>query len=146
MTLGASARSYAYTYGKYATSYSITVRAKDSTGAFSAWTTIRGKTDDPPPPQKSISNVHAGARTGDCGNCYKILWTAKGVTPGGYSLACYRPGRGSPFYTGRVTVLSGGGHSGDYCALDPNLSQKVDVKISGGPSGTVESGFVDWYP
>ncbi|KQX61896.1 fibronectin type III domain-containing protein [Angustibacter sp. Root456] len=146
VALGGNARSYSFTYGKYDTAYSITVRAKDSTGALSGWTTIRGRTDKAPQPAKKITNVHAGARTSDCGNCYKVLWHAEGVTPGGYTLKCFRSGRKGAFYTGTVTVLAGGGNSGDYCALDPNLGPKVNVQISGGPSGTVQSGLVDWYP
>ncbi|WP_460460180.1 fibronectin type III domain-containing protein, partial [Angustibacter peucedani] len=144
--LGGGARSWDHTYNQWDTAFSITVRAKDSTGAWSAWTTINGRTDKEPVPDKKITNVHAGAKTGDCGNCYKVLWHAQGVTPGGYTLKCFRSGRSSAFYTGNVTVLAGGGNSGDWCSLDPNLGPKVNVQISGGPSGTVQSGFVDWYP
>jgi hypothetical protein len=98
-----------------------------------------------PEPQPTITGVSQGQlRPGICGNCRQINWRAPDVKPGGYGFHCYYNGQGSAFYDGSVTVNGDGSHSGDWCAIDPNLASTVKITLTGGPSGTVSSGFVRW--
>jgi hypothetical protein len=145
--VGAGTTQVTRTYGRYSTTYRVSVKAKDSTGAWSTGTTLSGRTGakpEPPPPSKPITNLHPGGRKSDCGNCYDILWSAPGVPNGTYTMKCYRGGRRGAFYTGTASV-SGGQRSGGYCSLDPNLSKKARIVLIGG-GGTYDSTLVTWWP
>jgi hypothetical protein len=118
--------------------YSLEVRAHTAAG-WSGW--VGPRSASIPEPQASISIDGRGPlHPEDCANCREILWHAVNTKAGSYTVSCYRGGRAGPYYTGQISVYANGGHSG-YCSLDPNLSNQVKITISGGPSGTVTSGW-----
>lgn len=122
-------------------SYQLEVRAHSAAG-WSGWVGPDGASI--PPPDPSIGGISRGQlRTSACGNCREINWTAQDVLPGGYTMHCYYNG-GSEFYSAAVTVNANGSHSGAWCAVDPNLANTVKITITGGPSGTATSGFVNF--
>ncbi len=131
--------------GQPGRTYQLEVRVHTEAG-WSGWAGPDRVTipDPPPPPANLVIDGKGAYETSVCGNCRRIAWHGTNVAPGGYAFRCYRQGRASAFYSGNVTMQSGGGHSGDWCAIDPNLTSQVRVVISGGPSGTVDSAWHNW--
>jgi hypothetical protein len=137
-----TSRSYTGDDGR---TYELRVRVRSAAG-WSGWTGWNSATipDPPPPPANLVIDGRGAYEPGTCGNCYRIKWHGTNVKAGGYAFRCYRQGRSSAFYSGNVTMNGDGSHSGDWCAIDPNLTSQVRVVISGGPSGTVDSAWHNW--
>ena len=130
--------------GNYSQKHSVTVYAYSAAGWSASALKMSRNAADPPPPANPITNLHPGGRKSDCGNCYDILWSAPGVPNGSYTMKCYRGGRSGAFYTGGVSV-SGGKRTSGYCSLDPNLSKKARIVLTGN-GHTYDSGMKTWWP
>ena len=127
--------------GSKGKTYKLRVRAHAPDGGWSGWTNFASVSiPDPPPKVEGISR--GVSRPSICGGCREINWSAPDVKPGGYGFHCYYNGAAKSFYDGSVTVNANGTHGGDWCAIDPALANTVKITITGGPSGTVSSGFV----
>ncbi len=139
---GGDVTSRSYT-GDDGRTYELRVRVRSEAG-WSGWTGWDSVTIPDPPPNLIIDGKGA-SETGVCANCRRIAWHGVNVKPGSYSFHCFRQGGGSgSFYDGNVTMQADGGHSGDWCAIDPNLTSQVRVTINGGPSGFVDSAWHNW--
>ncbi|WP_157598471.1 fibronectin type III domain-containing protein [Phycicoccus sp. Root101] len=152
--LGSGARSVKFTYGAYDSAHSARVRMKDSTGRWSAWTTINGRTAKPPP-SPSVSKPTKGSKTvppnasGSCASppgCPQVRFSISNFPAGStWTVTCIHSKNGSYTSTERLRVRSGGSSYdwGGTCVSAVN-GGTMKVRLSGGPGADRTSPAASW--